>query len=62
MEPEINAINPENIRLISIEDRTIKILLKGDTEVVLEFKDRAAMERALALWARRPELAPKLPG
>ena len=60
MEPNLNSIIPEHIRLITFQDKTIKILLKGEQEVLFEFRTREELVAALESWARKPGVAGSL--
>jgi hypothetical protein len=57
VEPNLNSIIPEHIRLITFQENTIRILLKGEREVVFEFKSREELAAALEAWARKPSVA-----
>ena len=61
MEPDLAILRPENIRLMTFEDHTLKVLLVGNSEVVFEFRNREEMDKAVAAWAKRSGVIEKLP-
>jgi hypothetical protein len=62
MEINLNMLAPESIKLITFNGSTMTVLLKGDSEVVIKFKDRDHMAKALAAWAKQPKVANGLTG
>ena len=61
MEPDLAILRPENIRFMTLEDCTLKILLAGDAEIVFQFRNREQIDQALPTWAKRSGVIEKLP-
>ncbi|HEX7863276.1 MAG TPA: hypothetical protein VF773_23310 [Verrucomicrobiae bacterium] len=51
MADRFHSINPEDIRLLSFDDNTIKVVLKSGQEATFEFETREALSSALLMWA-----------
>lgn len=54
MADRFHSLNPDDIRLLSFEDNTIKVVLKSGQEATFEFENREALSQALLSWASRP--------
>ena len=60
MSPDLTILHPDNIRLMTFEEHTLKVLLVGNSEVVFKFRNREEMDKALAGWAKRSEVLGEL--
>ena len=57
---DLNTLIPEKIRLITFDENTIKVLLKGDSEIVFQFRTRDEMAKALEAWTTKRDVADAL--
>ena len=62
MDPDLTILTPENIKLMSFDEHTLKVLLSDDNEVVFEFRNSEGMDKAIAGWAKRSDVISGISG
>ena len=62
MADRFHSLNPDDIRLLSFDDNTIKVVLKSGQEATFQFDSREEMSQALLSWASKshPAATPNL--
>ena len=48
----LSILIPEDVRMLSIDGRVIRVLLKGQKELRFEYENEQKLEEALRDWAK----------